>query len=75
MHAAQFFSDSVLEIRFPRRSSFEITQTTGRSTTMTVLGSDSDSVSIKANNGPWQSYRVLIGKAVTIIDRHELETQ
>jgi hypothetical protein len=75
MHAAQSFSDSVLEIRFPRRSSFEITQTAGRGTTITVLRSDSDSVSIKTNNGPWQSYRILIGKVVSISERHQLDPQ
>jgi hypothetical protein len=39
---------------------------------MTILKSDSDSVSIKTNKGPWQSYRVLIGKVVTISERHQL---
>jgi hypothetical protein len=70
MHAAQAFSDTVLEIRFPRRSSFEITQAAGMGTTMTVLSSDSDSVSIRTNNGPWQSHRVLIGKALSVSARH-----
>ncbi len=75
MRDAQSFSDSVLEIRFPRRSSFEITQTSDKTATMTVLRSDCDSVSIKANNGPWQSHRVLIGKTLPISNRHQVGPQ